>query len=58
MDGKAPRVRRPARRRRTSDTAYQIEDWINSLEEFSQLTDQEIDDIMRLAANDDDEADA
>ena len=55
MDGKAPRARRPARRRRTGDIAYHIEDWISSLDEFSQLTDQEIDDIMRLAANDDED---
>ena len=55
MGWKPPRERRAARRRRPGDVEYHIEDWITSLEEFSQLTDEDLDDIMRLAANDDED---
>ena len=36
------------------DTERHLEEWVQTLEELDALTDEELDDLIRLVANDDD----
>lgn len=62
MSNSRPAPKRTQRKNRISRTVHRhdwnsLEEWVRTLDELSDLSDHEIDDLVRMAANDADSED-